>query len=302
MTTVRLDAAVRNPYLPTPGLVLDFESISQTYDRFLDCFPTGEVFYAMKANSHCDVIDLVVQKHGGLEIASLHELQRSLQAGASGSQIICSNPIKNPLFLTKMYEAGVYAVVVDSTYEVEKVAKYMPGCRVYVRLAVDNTGSVLPLAGKFGVSGDEALMLFDMARDLGLEPIGLSFHVGSQCLNVQNWVNAIKACGDVSRQIVRRKLGRKRYDRRPAIEAGLIIAQVGERFDAVHFRHHNIHQDQIERLHRAYVQSLAAGSADGDLHPECAKKQLCNPPVLFVVIDAQHMTSLPYGIVSGIEC
>ena len=200
MTTVRLDTAVRNPYLPTPGLVLDFESISQTYDRFLDCFPTGEVFYAMKANSNIDVIELVVEKNGGLEIASLHELQRSLQAGASGSQIICSNPIKNPLFLTKMHEAGVYAVVVDSTYEVEKVAQYMPGCRVYVRLAVDNTGSVLPLAGKFGVSGDEALVLFDMARDLGLEPIGLSFHVGSQCLNVQNWVNAIKACGDIWRQ------------------------------------------------------------------------------------------------------
>ncbi|HEX2906337.1 MAG TPA: hypothetical protein VHO69_05710, partial [Phototrophicaceae bacterium] len=125
------------------------------------------------------------------------ELERSLNAGATGEQIICSNPIKNPVFLERMYREGVYAMTVDSTFEVEKVAQYAPGSRVYVRLAVDNTGSVLPLAGKFGVDGDEALALFDLARDLGLQPIGLSFHVGSQCLSVKNWVNAIRACGEV---------------------------------------------------------------------------------------------------------
>jgi ornithine decarboxylase len=58
---------------------------------------------------------------------------------------------------------------------------------------------VLPLAGKFGVDGETALELFDLARDLGLEPIGTSFHVGSQCLNAHNWANAIRACGEVWR-------------------------------------------------------------------------------------------------------
>lgn len=197
MNTVRMDTVLRDPNTVTPALVLDFENISQTYDRFTDAFPNGLVFYAVKANANPDIIRLVVEKGGGLEIASLAELELSLRAGATGEQIICSNPIKNPIFLQRMYEAGVYAVVVDSTYEVEKVARYAPGMRVYVRLAVDNQGSVLPLAGKFGVSGDEALQLFDMARDYGLTPIGLSFHVGSQCLKVQNWVNAIRACGDI---------------------------------------------------------------------------------------------------------
>ncbi|MBL8120127.1 MAG: type III PLP-dependent enzyme [Anaerolineae bacterium] len=197
MNTVRMDTVLRDPNTVTPALVLDFENISHTYDRFTDAFPNGLVFYAVKANANPDIIRLVVEKGGGLEIASLAELELSLRAGATGEQIICSNPIKNPIFLQRMYEAGVYAVVVDSTYEVEKVARYAPGMRVYVRLAVDNQGSVLPLAGKFGVSGDEALQLFDMARDYGLTPIGLSFHVGSQCLKVQNWVNAIRACGDI---------------------------------------------------------------------------------------------------------
>lgn len=200
MNTVRMDTLLRDPNLVTPALVLDFDIISQTYDRFLKSFRSGQIFYAMKANANPDVIRLVVEKGGGLEIASLAELERSLEAGATGPQIICSNPIKSPEFLRRMQAAGVYAVVVDSTYEVEKVAQHAPGMRVYVRLAVDNQGSVLPLAGKFGVSGDEALALFDMAREQGLEPIGLSFHVGSQCLRVENWVNAIRACGDIWKQ------------------------------------------------------------------------------------------------------
>lgn len=197
MNTVLMDTTVNNPNLVTPALVLDFEQISQTYDRFIDAFPGGQVFYAVKANANPDIMRLVVEKGGGLEIASLAELERSLSVGAMGQQIICSNPIKNPTFIQRMYDEGVYAMVVDSTYEVEKVARYAPGMRVYVRLAVDNQGSVLPLAGKFGVSGDEALALFDMAKEYGLEPIGLSFHVGSQCLRAQNYVNAIRACGEI---------------------------------------------------------------------------------------------------------
>ncbi len=200
MNTVRMDTLLRDPNLVTPAVVLDFDIISQTYDNFVKTFHGGQLFYAMKANSTPDVIRLVVEKGGGLEIASLAELERSLEAGASGQQIICSNPIKSPTVLRRMQAAGVYAVVVDSTYEVEKVAQHAPGMRVYARLAVDNEGSVLPLAGKFGVSGEEALALFDMARDLGLEPIGLSFHVGSQCLRVENWVNAIRDCGKIWKQ------------------------------------------------------------------------------------------------------
>lgn len=204
MNDVRLDTTLNNPLLNTPTLVLDFDIINQTFDRFTAAFPGGWITYAMKANANPMISRLVVQKGGGLEIASLAELDKALDVGATGERIICSNPIKNPTFLKRMHEDGVYAVVIDSLYEVEKVARYMPGARVYVRLAVDNTGSVLPLAGKFGVDGMLALELIEEARQAGLTPIGLSFHVGSQCLNPANWENAIRACGDVWRQATAR--------------------------------------------------------------------------------------------------
>lgn len=197
MNDVRLDTILHDIFTTTPSLVLDYDVIHRTYSRFLESFHNGLIYYAVKANAHPHIIEAVVNRGGGLEIASLAELELALRAGATGEQIICSNPIKNPVFLRRMQEAGVYAMVVDSTYEVEKVAEHAPGSRVYVRLAVDNSGAVLPLAGKFGVDGVTALELLNQARDLGLETIGLSFHVGSQCLKPQNWATAIRACGEV---------------------------------------------------------------------------------------------------------
>jgi ornithine decarboxylase len=196
---IRVDAVLHDAQLSTPTLVLDFHHISATYDRFTDAFPGGVIDYAVKANANPDILRLVVNRGGGLEIASLAELELALDAGADGAQIICSNPIKNPTFLRRMAEVGVYAIVIDSIWEIEKIAQHAPGSRVYVRLAVDNTGSVLPLAGKFGVDAALALELIDRAAAHGLQPIGLSFHVGSQCLNPANWANAIRACGDVWR-------------------------------------------------------------------------------------------------------
>lgn len=189
-----------DPHLPTPSLLIDFDIISDTYDRFVNVFGDGTIYYAMKANALAPVVQWIADKGAGLEIASAAELDLALATGITADRIICSNPIKSPAFLMRMARRGVYALVVDSTYEVEKVAQYAPGSRVYVRLAVDNTGSVLPLAGKFGVDGEQALDLFDLARSHGLKPIGLSFHVGSQCLNSGNWVNAIRTCGDVWRK------------------------------------------------------------------------------------------------------
>lgn len=196
MNDVRLDTILHDTLTTTPALIVDFDIIRQTYDRFAAAFPNAHIDYAMKANANPVVIRAIGQKGAGMEIASLAELKLALDAGIPAERIICSNPIKNPIFLMRLHEEGVYATVVDSTDEVEKVAEYMPNSRIYVRLAVDNTGSVLPLAGKFGVDAQTAVELFDMARERGLKPIGLSFHVGSQCLNTQNWVNAIRACGE----------------------------------------------------------------------------------------------------------
>ncbi len=197
MKHVHLDTILHDTLTTTPALIVDFDLIRQTYDRFVEAFPNSHITYAMKANANPLVVRALAQKGAGMEIASLAELKLALNASVPADRIICSNPIKNPLFLMHLHDSGAYAMVADSVDEIDKIAQHAPGSRVYLRLAVDNTGSVLPLAGKFGVDADLALTLFDLAHERGLQPIGLSFHVGSQCLNPDNWVNAVRACGAV---------------------------------------------------------------------------------------------------------
>ncbi|MDX1995233.1 MAG: type III PLP-dependent enzyme [bacterium] len=274
MTEVPLDSILNDPSTSTPSLTLDFETISATYDRFIDLFPGGMVYYAMKANANPQIVQLVVNRGGGLEIASAAELRRALDAGATGDQIICSNPIKHPAFIRQMQEADVYAMVVDSTFEVEKVAQVAPGSRVYVRLAVDNTGSVLPLAGKFGVDGEQALMLLDLARELGLQPIGLSFHVGSQCLTPFNWVNAIRACGSV-------------WERAEERGHNLYFLDIGGGFPVGHY--HDVTIPTLETISEGVMAAVR------DFIPDCPNLMLVLEPGRGLVGEAGHLLATVVG-------
>ena len=85
------------------------------------------------------------------------------------------------------HEYGMKYFSFDSVDEVEKIAKYIPGASVYVRLSVPNEGSEWPLSKKFGVELDDALQLLSFSQQRVLNPIGITFHVGSQCTNLYNW-------------------------------------------------------------------------------------------------------------------
>ena len=68
----------------------------------------------------------------------------------------------------------------DSVEELEKLAQHAPGSRVYCRILVENQGADWPLSRKFGTTIDSARELMLRAGEMGLDPYGLSFHVGSQ--------------------------------------------------------------------------------------------------------------------------
>lgn len=227
MNNAQMDILASEHMLQTPALLINLDYIVETYQQFVVEFPDASVFYAMKANGSPTVVNHLVQHGAGLEIASEPELDLALDAGLSGEQIICSNPIKSASFIQRMNDSGVFAMVADSSYELQKIAVYAPGARIYIRLSVDNTGSVLPLAGKFGVDHEQALNLMMQARELGLQFIGFSFHVGSQCLSPANWYNAIKSCSELWRLALER-------DFTP------LFLNIGGGFPAGHYRDHSI--------------------------------------------------------------
>ena len=192
---------------PTPVLLLDRELLRLAYRELSASLPGAEIYYAVKANPHPSVLKTFADLGCGFEISSTPELESVLEHGVGPERIISSNPIKRPDFIRRAFEAGVDRFAFDSETELEKLERLAPGSRVYVRLAVDNSASEWPLSDKFGVEPERAIELLLEARRQGLEPVGLTFHVGSQCRDAESWVRAIRTSHEIHRELGRHGLG-----------------------------------------------------------------------------------------------
>jgi len=177
--------------IQTPFLLIDTEKIKEKISLIGKNIRNSKVFYALKANPDVAIADLVNKQNVGFEIASEAELKMLSSLDIKPARIISSNPVKSIKFLEMAADYGVNYFSFDSIDEVEKIAKYAPGSNVYVRLSVPNEGSEWPLSKKFGVELDDAVRLLSYAKNKGLNPVGATFHVGSQCTNPYNWNIAI---------------------------------------------------------------------------------------------------------------
>ena len=188
----------------SPVIAYDLDVVRYRLRKFDAAFEGRvSVRYAVKCNPDPRVLGLIAEQGAGFEVASLGELLDVLALGGSAADTLYSNPVKPPSHISSAYLAGVRRFAVDSFEEVEKVAAAAPGAQVYARLRVDDTSSRFPLSSKFGCSHDQAERLLLMAGELGLEPVGLTFHVGSQCTDVDAWAHAVRKCGPVMRSLER---------------------------------------------------------------------------------------------------
>ena len=188
------------PYLKpqeTPTLLLDMEGIKKRYEEILKHMPNFKIYYAVKANDHINVIKALAEKGAGFEVASSEELRKVISLKVEPERVISSNPVKPEEFIDYAYSVGVNRFCVDSFTEVDKIARIAKRARVYVRLVVPNEGSDWPLSKKFGVDVDIALDILEYARERGLVPYGITFHVGSQCNNYRNWFIAIRKSSEL---------------------------------------------------------------------------------------------------------
>jgi ornithine decarboxylase len=190
-TLLKVLTYVDTQEIQTPFLLMDADRIRRNISRIGKNIPNSTVFYALKANPGAGIADLVNKEKIGFEIASGGELKILVSLGVEPSRIISSNPVKSIPFLKMAAEYGVSYFAFDSPEELGKIARYAPGSQVYVRLSVPNEGSEWPLSKKFGLEIDDAVELLSIAEAKGLHPVGITFHVGSQCRSPYNWNIAI---------------------------------------------------------------------------------------------------------------
>jgi ornithine decarboxylase len=180
----------------TPCLVVDLDTIAQSYELLCRYLSSASVYYAVKANPAAEIVRMLAAKGSNFDVASPAEIALCLANGATPARLSFGNTIKKERDIAAAYAAGVRLYAFDSIPELEKLARGAPGARVFCRILVSCEGADWPLSRKFGCAPDMAVGLLQRARQMGLDPYGVSFHVGSQQTDLGQWD---KAVGTVAR-------------------------------------------------------------------------------------------------------
>jgi ornithine decarboxylase len=170
-----------------PFLMVDTAIVRNKARRFKAAMPRVHPHYAAKANPDPRVLRTLIEEGVGFEIASIAELDLLLSLGVPVAEIFYSNPMKSRAYIQYAAEKGVEWYVIDSVEELRKIISIKPDAKLYLRIDTPNIGSDWPLAGKFGTHLVDVHEIIDEAVKLHADLAGVTFHVGSQCRNPQNW-------------------------------------------------------------------------------------------------------------------
>jgi ornithine decarboxylase len=181
----------------TPYFVISRDRILAAHDAFKTWFPSAAIHYAMKANSDRNVLRTLAEAGAGFEVASAYELRLLSELQVPADKILYGSSIKPASHIQECHEYGVDRFAADSPQEVDKIASAAPGARIYVRVRVDDSGSVFRFSEKFGVEVESVADILRHALKRGLRGYGISFHVGSQASNDDAWADALRSIGPV---------------------------------------------------------------------------------------------------------
>jgi ornithine decarboxylase len=207
MTTQQLQTIARK--YGTPVVVIDHDIIRKNYAGFKKHLPKVQCYFAVKANPAPEIVRTLYKSGASFDVASLPEfmlvydnikrLPAKAQQDFIWDKIIYANPTKpkETLLALDRYKP---LVTFDNLNELKKIRQFAPHAGLVLRLRVANTGSQCELSSKFGCDTGEAADLIAAAFGMGLVVEGLSFHVGSQCTNFENFVQALNTAAAVMRE------------------------------------------------------------------------------------------------------
>ncbi|HED12354.1 MAG TPA: type III PLP-dependent enzyme, partial [Gammaproteobacteria bacterium] len=132
-------------------------------------------------------LKVLIEEGVRFEVASIAELDTLLALNVSAREIFYSNPIKPLKYIEYAAQKGVEWYVLDSIDELKKIVGVYPNAKLYLRVETQNLGADWPLTGKFGATFPEIHQIIEEAKNLNANLAGVTFHVGSQCRNLENW-------------------------------------------------------------------------------------------------------------------
>ncbi len=190
----------------TPLFVIDHDALRKAYRQFRKYLPRIQAYYAVKANPDPEIVRTLYREGASFDVASMpefrivHENIKHLPPKERQDwiwdKIIYANPTKATETLEELNQYKPL-VTFDNFEEIQKIKQHAPNAGLVLRLKVPNTGAMVELSSKFGASPGEAVDLILAADQVGLTVEGISFHVGSQTTNFENYVQALNLSAGV---------------------------------------------------------------------------------------------------------
>ncbi|KAF9395826.1 hypothetical protein CPC16_006699 [Podila verticillata] len=171
--------------------VADLGEVHRQHLRWKALLPRIEPFFAMKCNPDPMVMRLLASLGTGFDCASKNEIQSVLDMGIDPSRIIYANPCKQNAFVSYARRNNVDMMTFDNAEELHKIQRFHPDAHCVLRILTDDSKSLCKLGLKFGAPLDTVPHLLATARELGLNVIGVSFHVGSGCFDAKAFGEAV---------------------------------------------------------------------------------------------------------------
>lgn len=172
---------------------VDLGMIVQKYHEWVTALPRVKPFYAIKCNNNPAIIRTLAGLGANFDCASKAEIQQILGSGVNANRIIYANPTKMKNHITYAKSSGVEMMTFDNACELRKIADCFPESKLLLRIITDDSQSVCRFSTKFGAPMGACRELIQLAKELNLNLVGVSFHVGSGCMSVNSFIAAINS-------------------------------------------------------------------------------------------------------------
>lgn len=190
---LRASRLAEEPDAEKAFFVGDISQVYRQHLRWKACLPEIEPFYAVKCNPDPYVLRLLAALGIGFDCASNGEISQVLSIdGISPDRIIFANPCKAVSFVRNAAKKGVDMMTFDNADELLKISRVHPRAKLVIRILTDDTKSLCRLGIKFGASLTTVPVLLAKAKELGLDVVGVSFHVGSGCYDPSVFTDAVR--------------------------------------------------------------------------------------------------------------
>jgi len=183
---------IKNTMVDDSFYIMDLGNVQRLYNAWHTAMPRVTPFYAVKCSPMPALIDVMKSNCCGFDCASAAEITMVMDAGVDPSRIIFAHPAKRPYDIRFAAEKNCLKTTFDSLVELEKIAKWHPKAQCVLRIRADDPEAKISFGIKYGANEDEFEPLMEAANKLGLDVIGVSFHVGSLARSGKAFYDAIK--------------------------------------------------------------------------------------------------------------